>query len=77
VGEYRHEVPAISSRNLYDLDFAEFSFTKQVSIASILSIIQIFLKMKMKYFYKWNSIIFENGIQIYLKIKMKYFYEWN
>jgi len=28
-GEYRHEVPAISSRNLYDLDFAEFSFTKQ------------------------------------------------
>ena len=29
VGEYRHEVPAISSRNLYDLDFAEYSFTKQ------------------------------------------------
>jgi len=29
VGEYRHEVPAISSRNLYDLGFAEYSFTKQ------------------------------------------------
>ena len=50
VGEYRHEVPAISSRNLYDLDFAEFSFTKQVSIASILSIIQIFLKIKNEIF---------------------------
>jgi len=28
-GDYRHDVPAISSRNLYDLKFAEFSFSKQ------------------------------------------------
>lgn len=33
-GEYRHDVPAISSRNLNTLDFAEFSFSKQ----SLLSI---------------------------------------
>ncbi|KAF7286951.1 hypothetical protein GWI33_002800 [Rhynchophorus ferrugineus] len=33
-GEYRHDVPAISSRDLDTLDFAEFSFSKQ----SLLSI---------------------------------------
>ena len=29
-GDYRHDVPAISSRNLLDLKFAEYSFSKQV-----------------------------------------------
>ncbi|KAK8746915.1 hypothetical protein OTU49_016897 [Cherax quadricarinatus] len=29
VGDYRHDVPAISTRNLVDLDYAEFSFAKQ------------------------------------------------
>lgn len=28
-GDYRHDVPAISSRNLHDLKFAEHSFSKQ------------------------------------------------
>jgi plexin A len=28
-GDYRHDVPAISSRNLHDLTFAEYSFSKQ------------------------------------------------
>ncbi len=29
-GDYRHDVPAISSRNLLDLSFAEYSVSKQV-----------------------------------------------
>ncbi|XP_068214934.1 plexin-B isoform X1 [Palaemon carinicauda] len=29
VGDYRHDVPAVSTRNLYDLDYSEFSFSKQ------------------------------------------------
>ena len=29
VGDCRHDVPAISTRNLYDLDYAEYSFSKQ------------------------------------------------
>ena len=28
-GDYRHDVPAISSRNLENLQFAEFSFSRQ------------------------------------------------
>ena len=28
-GDYRHDVPAISSRNLDNLQFAEFSFSRQ------------------------------------------------
>lgn len=28
-GDYRHDVPAISSRRLEDLQFAEYSFSKQ------------------------------------------------
>lgn len=31
-GEYRHDVPAISSRRLHNLDFAELSFSKQSSL---------------------------------------------
>ena len=30
-GDYRHDVPAISSRNLLDLRFAEYSVSKQVT----------------------------------------------
>ena len=52
VGEYRHEVPAISSRNLYDLDFAEYSFTKQ-------SMLHIDVKYRdhflVKYVYGFNA----------------------
>lgn len=33
-GDYRHDVPAISSRNLLDLRFAEYSVSKQVPILS-------------------------------------------
>ena len=32
-GDYRHDVPAISSRNLLDLKFAEYSFSKQVHMS--------------------------------------------
>ena len=52
VGEYRHEVPAISSRRLYDLDFAEYSFTKQ-------SMLHIDVKYRdhflVKYVYGFNA----------------------
>lgn len=52
VGEYRHEVPAISSRNLYDLDLAEYSFTKQ-------SMLHIDVKYRdhflVKYVYGFNA----------------------
>lgn len=34
-GDYRHDVPAISSRNLLDLRFAEYSVSKQVSICQM------------------------------------------
>ncbi|CAG0917436.1 unnamed protein product, partial [Notodromas monacha] len=29
LGDYRHDVPAISSRRLYNMDYAEYSFSKQ------------------------------------------------
>ncbi len=32
-GDYRHDVPAISSRNLHDLSLAEFSFSKQSKLS--------------------------------------------
>jgi plexin A len=51
-GEYRHDVPAISSRNLYNLDFAELSFSKQ-------SIVRIDVKYRdhflVKYVYGFNA----------------------
>lgn len=52
VGEYRHEVPAISSRNLYDLDFAEFSFTKQSTLHIDVKYRDHFL---VKYVYGFNA----------------------
>uniref|UniRef100_A0A146MHQ7 Plexin-B n=2 Tax=Lygus hesperus TaxID=30085 RepID=A0A146MHQ7_LYGHE len=51
-GEYRHDVPAISSRNLYNLDIAELSFSKQ-------SLLRIDVKYRdhflVKYVYGFNS----------------------
>lgn len=51
-GEYRHDVPAISSRKLYDLEFAAFSFSKQ-------SLLRIDVKYRdhflVKYVYGFNS----------------------
>lgn len=51
-GEYRHDVPAIASRNLDDLDIAEFSFSKQ-------SLIQIDVKYRdhflVQYVYGFNA----------------------
>ena len=52
VGEYRHDVPAISSRNLYDLDFAEFSFTKQSTLHIDVKYRDHFL---VKYVYGFNA----------------------
>lgn len=54
-GEYRHDVPAISSRKLYDLEFAAFSFSKQ-------SLLRIDVKYRdqflVKYVYGFNSTDF-------------------
>lgn len=51
-GEYRHDVPAISSRNLYTLEFAEYTFNKQ-------SILHIDVKYRdhflVKYVYGFNA----------------------
>ncbi|KAK6619961.1 hypothetical protein RUM44_006361 [Polyplax serrata] len=51
-GEYRHDVPAISSRKLYGLEFAAFSFSKQ-------SLLRIDVKYRdqflVKYVYGFNS----------------------
>ncbi|KAL0268750.1 UNVERIFIED_CONTAM: hypothetical protein PYX00_010572 [Menopon gallinae] len=51
-GEYRHDVPAISSRKLHDLQFAAFSFSKQ-------SLLRIDVKYRdhflVKYVYGFNS----------------------
>ena len=40
-GDYRHDVPAISSRNLLDLKFAEYSFSKQVYNIIIINIYDV------------------------------------
>ncbi|XP_050527512.1 plexin-B [Daktulosphaira vitifoliae] len=51
-GEYRHAVPAISSRNLFNLDYAEYSFSKQ----SLLNInTQYRDHFLVKYVYGFNS----------------------
>lgn len=54
-GEYRHDVPAISSRNLDDLNFAAFSFSKQ-------SLLRIDVKYRdqflVNYVYGFNSTEF-------------------
>lgn len=51
-GEYRHDVPAISSRNLFTLEFAEYTFNKQ-------SILHIDVKYRdhflVKYVYGFNA----------------------
>ncbi|XP_014244949.1 plexin-B isoform X2 [Cimex lectularius] len=51
-GEYRHDVPAISSRDLFNLEFAELSFSKQ-------SLLRIDVKYRdhflVKYVYGFNS----------------------
>ncbi|XP_066956195.1 plexin-B-like isoform X2 [Macrobrachium rosenbergii] len=52
VGEFRHDVPAISTRNLLDLDYAEFSFAKQ-------SLLRIDVKLRdhflVQYVYGFNA----------------------
>ncbi|KAG7207100.1 hypothetical protein KM043_000977 [Ampulex compressa] len=51
-GDYRHDVPAISSRNLHKLEFAEYTFNKQ-------SIVYIDVKYRdhflVKYVYGFNA----------------------
>ncbi|XP_039297179.1 plexin-B-like isoform X1 [Nilaparvata lugens] len=51
-GEYRHDVPAIASRSLYNLDIAEYSFSKQ-------SLLRIDVKYRdhflVEYVYGFNS----------------------
>lgn len=51
-GEYRHDVPAIASRNLYNLNFAEYTFSKQ-------SLLRIDVKYRdhflVNYVYGFNS----------------------
>lgn len=51
-GDYRHAVPAISSRSLYSLDLAEYSFSKQSSININVNYRDRFL---VKYVYGFNS----------------------
>lgn len=51
-GDFRHAVPAISSRNLYNLDLVENSFTKQSSITINNNYRDHFL---VKYIYGFNS----------------------
>uniref|UniRef100_A0A6A7FV03 Plexin-B-like n=1 Tax=Hirondellea gigas TaxID=1518452 RepID=A0A6A7FV03_9CRUS len=52
VGDYRHDVPAVSTRNLYDLDYAESSFSKQ-------SLLRIDVKYRdhflVRYVYGFNA----------------------
>jgi plexin A len=61
-GDYRHDVPAISSRNLHDLQFAEYSFSKQ-------SLLRIDVKFRdrflVNYVYGFNttSYIFFVAVQ--------------
>ena len=61
-GDYRHDVPAISSRNLHDLQFAEYSFSKQ-------SLLRIDVKFRdrflVNYVYGFNttSYIFFLNVQ--------------
>ncbi len=51
-GDYRHDVPAIATRNLHDLSFAEYSFSKQ-------SLLRIDVKFRdrflVNYAYGFNS----------------------
>lgn len=51
-GDYRHDVPAISSRNLYNFEYAEYSFAKQ-------SMLRIDVKYRdhflVKYVYGFNA----------------------
>lgn len=51
-GDYRHAVPAISSRSLYNLDLAEFSLSKQSSLNINVNYRDRFL---VKYIYGFNS----------------------
>lgn len=51
-GDYRHAVPAISSRHLYNLDLAEFSLLKQSSLNINVNYRDRFL---VKYVYGFNS----------------------
>lgn len=51
-GDYRHAVPAISSRSLYNLELAEFSFSKQSSLNINVNYRDRFL---VKYIYGFNS----------------------
>ena len=44
-GDYRHDVPAISSRNLLDLRFAEYSVSKQVILSLLFGVIWVGKKM--------------------------------
>lgn len=52
VGDYRHDVPAVSTRNLYDLHYAESSFSKQ-------SLLRIDVKYRdhflVRYVYGFNA----------------------
>ena len=51
-GDYRHDVPAISSRNLLDLKFAEYSFSKQSTLRIDVKYRDRFL---VNYVYGFNS----------------------
>ena len=52
LGDYRHDVPAVSTRNLYDLDYAEYTFSKQ-------SLLRIDVKYRdhflVRYVYGFNA----------------------
>ncbi|KAF2367653.1 Sema domain [Trinorchestia longiramus] len=64
VGDYRHDVPAVSTRNLYDLDYAESSFLKQ-------SLLRIDVKYRdhflVKYVYGFNASEFAYFVTVQKK----------
>ncbi|KAA0201743.1 hypothetical protein HAZT_HAZT002022 [Hyalella azteca] len=64
VGDYRHDVPAVSTRNLYDLDYAESSFLKQ-------SLLRIDVKYRdhflVKYVYGFNASDFAYFVTVQKK----------
>ncbi|CAL4133699.1 unnamed protein product [Meganyctiphanes norvegica] len=64
VGDYRHDVPAVSTRNLYDLDYAEFSFSKQ-------SLLRIDVKYRdhflVQYVYGFNASNYAHFVTVQKK----------
>ncbi|XP_063589572.1 plexin-B-like isoform X1 [Penaeus indicus] len=64
LGDYRHDVPAISTRNLYDLDYAEFSFSKQ-------SLLRIDVKLRDHFLVQYVYGFHESSYVYFLTVQKK------